>query len=192
MSGKVRTNLSTLALAGLCAALALLVWSQLEGDPRAQRARTELASIELAPPVSVEEPRLGFAPIDRYEEIVRRPLFNETRRPQADASQALAADAPSGRDDASAALSLSGIAITPQKTLALIEDARHGRVLRLELGASVGGWRLERIDADRVTLRHDDTRRELVLYEHEEPTARGQGGRRPSGARPPKRTSSRK
>lgn len=177
-------SLATLGLLALCAGLAGVVWWELERAPAARSV--ELASVEAAPPAPAPEAAgIRLPPLDQYDAIVQRPLFNETRAPIESAPGAEAGSAPArAAERAFEELTLTGVVISADKLIALIKDVRAGTVHRVEPGAPLGAWRLERVDAESVTLRNEDTERTLTLYKREPPSPAGAA----QSLRPPART----
>jgi hypothetical protein len=178
-------SLATLSLAGACAGLALVIWGELNGAPGPRPDASSAAGAETpsAQQADAREAVIASRPLAEYDEIVRRPLFNETRAPMGgsandDTGIASVRAAPGDEE-----LVLTGIVISADKLIALIWDTRAGKVRRVEQGQSVGRWQLEAVNKDSVTLRHDETQRELLLHEKDKPVpAPRTRGRRRAGS----------
>ena len=102
---------------------------------------------------------LAFEPIDKFQEVVERPLFHASRRPvpqEADDAPALAAAELR-------TLTLIGILISPETQLAIFQD-KGMQALRLEAGATVGKWSLAEVRADGVTLRRGSETHVIALH----------------------------
>lgn len=144
-----------LALLAVCAALAMVVWLEMqveavpvEPDPAPGRSiGQENQNINLV-----------FASLDAFNEVVERTLFEPERRPPPDTGgpQALA----ELRE-----LTLTGVVIAPGTRLAVLRDHSPNEVLRVPLGASVGDWKLVEVRKDGVVLRRGSATRELLLYD---------------------------
>jgi hypothetical protein len=100
-------------------------------------------------------------PISAYNEVTRRPLFEEDRR------QIVAS---TGRDNKSAAARkfasnwrLTGVAIGEERSVAILENTRSGEVLSLATGDSNDGWAIDHIDSNRVVIRSGVNSQEFVL-----------------------------
>lgn len=176
-------SLATLSLAGACAGLALVIWGELNGTPGPRPDASSAAGAPSAQQPDAHEAVITSRPLAEYDEIVRRPLFNETRAPMggsADGDTGIASVRAAAGDDE---LVLTGIVISADKLIALIWDTRAGKVHRVEQGQSVGRWHLEAVNKDSVTLRHDETQRELLLHEKDKPVPapRTHGRRRTGG-----------
>ena len=93
----------------------------------------------------------GFVLDDQaaFEEISRRPLFIESRRPPESASEEVAPPvAPKGLNG----LDLNTVLITPQRTVAWVKDAKSSELVRLGPGGEVRGWTVKAVQPDRLLL----------------------------------------
>jgi hypothetical protein len=114
---------------------------------------------------------LVFEPLDKFREVVERPLFHASRRPvpqDADDSPALAAAEVRN-------LTLIGILISPETKLAIFQD-KGPQALRLEAGATVGKWSLAEVRADGVTLRRGGETHVIPLHKVESAHASSSDG----------------
>lgn len=105
---------------------------------------------------------MAFEPLEKFREVVERPLFHASRRPvpqDADDTPALAAAEVRS-------LTLIGILISPETKLAIFQD-KGAQSLRLEAGASVGKWSLAEVRADGVTLRRGGETHVIPLHKVE-------------------------
>jgi hypothetical protein len=105
---------------------------------------------------------LAFEPLEKFREVVERPLFHASRRPvpqDADDTPALAAAEVRN-------LTLIGILISPETKLAIFQD-KGAQALRLEAGATVGKWSLAEVRADGVTLRRGGETHVISLHKME-------------------------
>lgn len=127
-----------LALGALAAAAALL------------RAGLEIPAIPAPPPprgetpITATPPAPRLAPLPAYAAVTERPLFLADRAPQPPAAPS--ADAPRGM-----VFGLSGTIASGARRFALLRRP-DGKIDRLTEGQSVEGWRIVRIQSDRVTL----------------------------------------
>ena len=154
---------SVLFWAMLCSMLMAIIGFELLHPPQLNEAL-------VAPshdPVLAETPESALleqyqiAPLAKYNEIVERPLFLDTRRqPPPDVKPAVV-QAPPEEDDTS--FTLIGVLVTPEATTALVQVDESGKVVRLKAGETVENWQLESVDADNVTLRKRDKTKTLPL-----------------------------
>jgi hypothetical protein len=109
---------------------------------------------------------LGNLELDQLHDTIRRPLFEEGRRPvEAPVPPAPAAPAPPPRRTADPkALTLMGILTSEGRAIALLTRNRTGQNVRAEEGDTVDGWTIERIEARHVVLRHGDTKIALQIF----------------------------
>ncbi|MBN8265628.1 MAG: general secretion pathway protein GspN, partial [Xanthomonadales bacterium] len=96
--------------------------------------------------------RIG--PLSQYGEAAARPLFTTDRRPRA-----FLATSPEGSDGAAPAQSLdfvlTGVLISPQVQLAILQPTGGGESQRVQVGKSpegVAGWRLVEVQPRRAVF----------------------------------------
>lgn len=92
--------------------------------------------------------------VDHASEVLARPLFSPNRRP----AVAVAEPAPAPTD-----VVLTGVAITPERRVALIAVGTPRLTRRLTEGEAIEGRVVESILPDRVRLRRTDGRIETVF-----------------------------
>ncbi len=164
-------SLLTVGLVTVCAALSTVIWAELRTPPTLDTRSAVRGSVPA--PITLPEDEIAYRPLEHYDEIVHRPLFNETRASVEIAAADDAAGVPTEVNRDVQQLSLTGVVITGEKMIALITDTRAGKAHRIERGHSLGEWKLEEVDKDRVTLRRDESERQLMLYKknpNDEPT----------------------
>ena len=149
-----------------CLVLAVVLAVQLSAPPpevAADSASTpKTASTEGAVAAVPAAATLPIEPLDKFREVVERPLFHASRRPvPQDADDAPAVAAAELRN-----LTLIGILISPETKLAIFQD-KSSQPLRLEAGATVGKWALAEVRADGVTLRRGGETHVIPLHKVE-------------------------
>ncbi|MBR9858448.1 MAG: hypothetical protein GYB38_12140 [Gammaproteobacteria bacterium] len=105
-----------------------------------------------------------YPPLEQFEDMLERPLFNATRRPQADEddNDTLNESAAEMREK----WRLSGVAWENDQQLALFSEREGEGRLRMRTGMYMdGNWLLEEITEDSVTLTDDGQRLRLELWE---------------------------
>ena len=146
-----RAAAKTWLLAAL-AAWALLLWlGALLGMGSHLRATPVLAAEPLPQPTAVQPPRIG--PLAQYSEAASRPLFTQDRRPRS-----FIATTPEGEGDAAAQnqtldFILTGVLISPQVQLAILQPPGGGESQRVRVGKSpegVSGWQLLSVEPRRA------------------------------------------
>lgn len=102
-------------------------------------------------------------PAEEYEDILSRPLFNRSRRPETaqENPQAAAGDNESGTPPAN--ISLNGVIVARGRRVALLRLDNDPKVMHVAEGQQAGGWLIEAIRADRIILRRGDTASEVAL-----------------------------
>jgi len=107
--------------------------------------------------------------LDKLHDTVRRPLFERNRRPVeppvavAPPAKLPMAAVPRRTADPNA-LALLGILVSEGRAIALLSRNQTGQHVRVEEGDTVDGWTIERIESQRVVLRHGDTHIALQLF----------------------------
>ncbi|WP_107852369.1 type II secretion system protein N [Oceanimonas marisflavi] len=112
-----------------------------------------------------------YPPLEQFEELLERPLFNATRRPKAgeDQDDTLSESAAEMREK----WRLSGVVWENSQPLALFSEREGEGRERLRTGMYLdGNWQLEEITEDSVTLTDDDQRLRLELWEPRAPSTR--------------------
>jgi hypothetical protein len=115
-----------------------------------------------APPgeVQISQTQYMPPPIRAFDEILKRPLFNESRLPPPPPEKVAATSAPVVTH---IRLKLEGVAITPEARIAVLRDLTTQKMLHLAEGAKHNGWELERLHADRALFKHNQQTVELEL-----------------------------
>ena len=101
---------------------------------------------------------LSTQTLESYAEIVNRPLFIEGRRPIEEAEDVPALTLFSGKLE----LMLSGVVNTPEGMIALIQDKKK-KNYQLKLHDAIEGWEVDSIDAEKVVMKRNNKRTELLL-----------------------------
>lgn len=144
-----RAGLATWLLAAACA-WALLLWL---GAALGMGGR--LATPAAVPPGPLPQPaapapdRIG--PLAQYAEAATRPLFTEDRRPRA--FVATTADPGDGGSGNAFDYVLTGVLISPQVRLAILQPGNGGPAQRVREGAApegAAGWRLVEVQPRRA------------------------------------------
>ena len=101
----------------------------------------------LAPALAEERPG-DPASVERYREVLERPLFSPARRAPAQAEEAAIepADIPV----------LQGVVLARDKRIAVLAYGTPSKAQRVREGQDVGPWKVEEITKDRVILRASD------------------------------------
>lgn len=97
-------------------------------------------------------------PLESFAEMVNRPLFVEGRRPVEDAVSVVQLEVYSGKME----LILTGIIDTPGGVTALVQDKEKNH-FRLVLHDPIQGWEVDAIEADKIIMKRNKERSELML-----------------------------
>ena len=112
-----------------------------------------------------------YPPLEQFEGMLERPLFNATRRPQIDEDDN---DTPSeSTAEMREKWRLSGVVWENDQQLALFSERKGEGRLRIRTGMYLdGNWQLEEITEDSATLTADGQRLRLELWEPRESSTR--------------------
>jgi type II secretory pathway component PulC len=99
-------------------------------------------------PASAQEVARETVSLERYREMLERPLFSPARRgaPEAQEMQIEPADMPI----------LQGVVLARDKRIALLAYGDPSKAHRVQEGQNVGPWKIETIVKDHVVLRAED------------------------------------
>jgi hypothetical protein len=157
-------NYLTLYLLLACALFALILAFQ---SSRTQSI--EIAALleePTAPPGEVLISPVEYTPptFKVFDEILRRPLFSESREPPPPPEKVSVVSAPVVTH---IRLELEGVAITPDARIAVLRDLTTKQVLHLAEGDSHNGWKLERVTTDKALFKSNQQSVELELIQKE-------------------------
>ena len=138
-------KLSTVVLAGICGVLLLLALVMEAGFGRGYRWLSRDDSAPLAAAGIDREP-FKLPPESAYAATDARPIFNEDRKPTPEVPEG---DIPPPPPSVPLNISLTGIVLTPQLHMALIQDKSKNTTIALKEGMPMpgdqGGWTLTEI-----------------------------------------------
>ncbi|WP_432471302.1 hypothetical protein [Amphritea sp. HPY] len=104
-----------------------------------------------------------FPALSQFEEVMQRPLFNEGRKPQPKSS----GPAGGNEQELRETWKLTGITIIGERVMALFQERKGDKRLRLEVGMALDDrWQLEEVNADWVSVISGD---QLVRMELRQP-----------------------
>ena len=168
--------------AALClAAAGCLAWQLWQSDDIAPVSAPASASDDKTAEGERQLASFQLAPAEDFEEILARPLFNRSRRP--DLAQENPQGAGGSEEAAASQISLNGIVLAGGKRTALLQLDGDAKVMHVAEGQRAGGWLIEAIRPDRVILRRGDAASEVVLdYKRKNDAGTAQVGRRVEAA----------
>ncbi len=135
------------AMLAVCLALGTVVYDAIERGPESAQVSVDAVPEKIAPLAQRTAPRAK--PIKAYSETLRRPLFHPSRKP----APKLAAASPEAPAAESPVLRLIGVVIAPEGRSALIRMPNLADLVEVSVGERINGWRLERIETDRIVLK---------------------------------------
>ena len=157
-----RMMLAVCALLGLVVAAEAVVMSR---GARPSDSAVPAGSDDLAVTATRSVQPLHIPPIVTYREIMERPLFSDTRRPQDKPAPATEAIALAQLDNK---WKLTGVVVSGENSSAHVAGVRDNKTQRLQVGMSLDGWRLEKIMSDHVVFSQAGRTATLRLHDDEE------------------------
>lgn len=117
-------------------------------------------------PVEMQLPQFKPAEASDYEDIIKRPLFNNTRLPGVASPTAPSAEKPV--ETPLGPLDLSAVIIDKNgRRVALIRDKTDNKTQRVAQGDEFKGWSVAEVLPDKVILQKHEEKLELILREYE-------------------------
>jgi hypothetical protein len=151
---------------GLVRAVQTLVIAAVLGAP-AVYAR------ENAPHAGLENP-LAAIPLGQLAATRDRPLFVPDRRPPPPVSEVHdVAPPPPPADPPS--LSLLAIILDGHQR-AIVRAESTGKILRVQVGDTIEGWRIARIEKQRIEIAHDRRAIDIAMFKNDQPKQKLAGG----------------
>lgn len=143
-------------------------------DPAEPAAEEEAAAGPTADPALNPLALLDKRSLDAFRNL---PLFTPSRRrpapPPKIAARAVstAAPPPPAAPPEPPELSLAGVAIGPEGSIAVVQELGESRVQRLRLGDQVGGWLVTAIEPEGMKITLDDREHQYRLFQKKEASA---------------------
>ena len=167
--------LSAFNLLALVVCGALGAWAYREAEeplpalPEAPEATATLATAT-GNAVPVPPPSFRMPPKNAFAQLATRPPFSASRRPPRAKPPPKPvvqqkAPAPPPKAVAEPQVTLVGIVISAEKSIAMVRKPGAEELLRLSKGADLDGWRVEGVLPDRLLLSHGEKVLELELTE---------------------------
>jgi general secretion pathway protein N len=139
-------------------------------------ARSSVNSTNPAPARKKTAKQIALLPLGNYEEISTRPLFRPNRRPpdpeetESKAQQALRErEAQQLKSHVKDLFAVSGIVVTDEKAVALLQDIKNNKSLRVSEGEELENWKIKQIFPDSVLFSNNGRAEALNLIRSFEP-----------------------
>ena len=110
----------------------------------------------------------SLADINRYDEVIQRPLFNSERQPEEEVKEEKQTQqqAPARNPD----LKLAGIVLSDEGQVALIKSRKDPKLRRILLNETIDGWKLIELKAHSVKLESGSQQITLELTRKADPS----------------------
>lgn len=152
---------ATIAWLVVCFALVVVILFEMRIQPSAIRDKASNQPMKISP--IALSPELGLPPLQEiFTETTARPILTPTRRPAPPPPPVVAGVAPKAAMKRGQFM-LVGVTITKEKTIALLREIAGGKTLRAERGQVLNGLTVEKVEPEKVTLKFEDEREEVVL-----------------------------
>ena len=142
-------------MAGAGLVMACIVYAEVRARPTIESRTLPQATAAEARIASLPPQRQAMPEKARFSAIVERPLFSSSRRPPSEEMAVAAAPTPD--------FSLFGVVISTGEPFALVKPGGGGDPVRVKEGEEISGWTVDRIESDRILIRHGRTEGELLL-----------------------------
>lgn len=149
--------LMPLSFIALGLALAWMIYQQLQGTVSANFADQSASTPEPVLPEIATQVAFRMPPMRKFDAILQRPLFSQTRRPLASAPASPVVVSQN------LGLSLIGITIASDGKFALVMPVGGGESLRLREGQDYRGWTLSLIEAKNIVFEREGFEERLEL-----------------------------
>jgi len=145
-----------LILLGLCVIFITILWFELNPE-YSNNIKSEVIDVDLSPTDSgIELKEFVFPKITAFNEIIERPLFNETRLPfETGKPEQTVVDTRKNNTkvrNKQEQLSLNAVVMTPDKQIAIIQSGRGKDLQRVALGEAIEGWTLDDVSSHSIRL----------------------------------------
>ncbi|WP_375056545.1 hypothetical protein [Zobellella sp. DQSA1] len=115
-------------------------------------------------------PAPAYPPLEQFDEVISRPLFDESRRPQASEDEDPISESAAAMREK---WRLTGVVWEGNQQLALFSERQGEGRARIKVGMYLdGGWQLEEIGTDTATLSDGIQSLRLDLWEPRLPPSR--------------------
>ncbi len=156
-----------LILLSFCVIFTTILWFELNPE-NSNTVKTDVIDADLPPKVlDIDIKEFVFPKITAFDEIIERPLFNETRLPFEAQKHEQTVVNTSKKSNQSRIkqeqFSLSAVVITPDTQIAILQKGREKTLQRVLLGEIIDGWTLEDVSSHSIRLKKGNETKNLEL-----------------------------
>jgi hypothetical protein len=156
-----------LILLSFCVIFITILWFELNHG-HSNTVEIDVINIDSPPKdLDVDLKEIVFPDITAFDEIIERPLFNKTRLPfEAQKSEQTVVNTTKNNTrtkNKQEQYSLSGVVMTLDKKIAIIQSGRGKDLQRVALGETFDGWILEDVSAHSIRLVKGNEIKDLEL-----------------------------
>lgn len=149
-------KLLRIVLSCLCIILIIILWLELKPSKLMEEQPEKIDVDYHSNHRKIDKQEFIFPEITTFDEIIQRPLFDETRLPFL-ATEPVETVPKSRRrakqtSQSQKKISLSAVVITPEKQIAILESGRGKDLQRLALGEMIDGWTLKNVATHSIRL----------------------------------------
>jgi hypothetical protein len=156
-----------LILLGLCVIFTTILWFELNPG-HSNTVEIDLINIDSPPKdLDVDLKEIVFPDITAFDEIIERPLFNETRLPSEAQKQEQTVVNSRKKNNQTRniqeQISLSAVVITQDTQIAILQKGREKALQRVSMGETIDGWTLEDVSSHSIRLVKGNETKNLEL-----------------------------
>lgn len=160
-------NKIKIGLSYLCVMLAAILWFEMNFTQSTDQEVDQSTRDTVSKSKNLNNQKSIFPELVAYDEIIQRPLFNETRQPFVASESEKALAKPKQKNNRTIKkqeqLSLSAVVITPDKQIAIFQSGRNKSLQRIALGELIDGWYLDEVSPHSVQLKKGEEIKNLEL-----------------------------
>lgn len=158
---KIRIGLSC-----LCVMLIVILWFEMNFTQSINQEVDQSARDTVLKNKYSNNQESNIPELEDYDEIIQRPLFNETRKPFVASKTEKKSAKPKQNNrtiKTQGQLSLSAVVITSDMQIAIFQIGRKKALQRIVLGELINGWTLEKVSSHSVQLKKGKEIKNLEL-----------------------------
>lgn len=167
-------------LAAICLMALVVIALEVRYPPKFEQemgeSHSSVNSANIVPAQKKAVKKIASLPLDSYEEVSARPLFRSSRRPpdpeeaETKAQQAMRErKAEQLKSHVKDLFALNGVVVTNEKAVALLQDIKNNKSLRVSEGEKLEDWKIKQISPESVLFSNNGRSEALDLIRNFEP-----------------------
>jgi len=160
-------NKIMIGLSCLCVMLAAILWFEMNSTESTNQEVDQSEYDTVSKNNNLNKKKSIYPESVAFDEIIQRPLFNETRQPFVASEPEKTVTRPKEKNNRTIKkreqYSLSAVVITPDAQIAILQNGRDKTLRRLALGEIIDGWSLNEVTPHSVQLKKGEEIKNLEL-----------------------------